>query len=451
MLKDIYNPLSIFVAALCAITTAVVLNEQDIDWIHSVWVVMGVALLVDFEPRDSGRLVKLFKKIFAVIIGLAIGILSGLIVLGLNSWDAPAWSMAVIRVLFATSIPFGLGVLMTKKNIFENVENVHFALICAFLAPPLFATSRSQAFARVVGVLFACGVVALVSVVFWVMRPASRLRTSLAENASLFDATLSLCIASIQCSPEGKEEFTRLTSNIGINQEILMGNSNFFGATILSSSAKVSGALEGIVANLRPLVADAAGLFWTTVSVSNAPVLQTTQPIRASTTRFGGSMIDLGSNTDKYGYFCQTETQFKEYFSNPIVRIENGLEIVRVDLLNLLADSGNMEVVLGRIVHEGVGFFMVDGMEALQTAFTKHSEGVFPSESHRQAMANYLINLSAMMVSLIGFIKTVIDAIGLGDEFPHLSSNLIDSMRKIASQGCKNEQDVTRENTEIEV
>lgn len=412
MLKDVYNPLCVFATALAAITTAVVLQEADVDWIHSVWVVMAVSVLVDLESSESLRLVRLMKKIVALFLGLLIGTVAGLIVLGLNSWESPRWIIVFIRILVATTLPFGCALLLRSEKVRSHVDANLLGLLCAFAALPLFVSSGSLAMARVVAVLFACAVAAVVALAFSLLRPLilgqrdqSPLKAILADHSALFSKTISLCAAALKGVESEKENFLLTSTQASLGVDAMTAGISFLGK---------NKELENVAANLKPVLFDANALFWSAAAPSSVPFTRST--------------------ADPYPFFTGSEGQFHETFSPALVKVENGIELIRSELLLVLNENENLNYTVSRLVNEAVGYFLVAGLQALEFKFAQFgATAIFPSMGQRWAMCAYLTNLAAMLVSLTGLVKTVIDSAGLGDEYPELSSSLVDSMNKISN------------------
>lgn len=230
---------------MIVVTTVAVMQEANVEWVHAVWAVMAISLLVNMGGNSIGLV---YRKIGAIFVGLVLGIASGLIVLGLNAWDAPRWTIVFIRVVVSCGFLFGSACVARARPVLSEL----FGLMCAFSALPLYATSSSQAVARVVGVLFACFVAGGVSYLFANLKQYFLYRSKIAQillDEGIFDDVFDLVVSAF--SRRNTCAFIQKSSRI-----------------VHSINKPASREIEAVFTNLKPVVFDAQKVFWSAGSPS---------------------------------------------------------------------------------------------------------------------------------------------------------------------------------------
>jgi hypothetical protein len=379
---EILTPVAVGVTGFVAIGATLLIQEAGAEWIHSVWVVIGVSLLVDMHYQDSFpiKIRRLVRKISALFVGLCLGVACGLLVRALYSWNSPRWIILVLRLLVECLLLLGSAIAAQWT---QKVSSSELALVCLGSSLALFCPTSNLAIARVVGMLFACATTLLVLVVFWLVTMNRTTRKISQTQLDLFDNVLTLCTKVIRGADNDKEEVERL---------------GFMIRHYMSQKHMVSREMEG---HIKPLVYECFSLYWSVVSGAVTPFI----------------------HQQSASLFCGSPDQFDRYFRPCIERIEDGLDGVRNNLLSLLAGTEDPCLVLDQLVHQWIEANLVEGIQGMEFHFAQTSKTVvFISQGQRWNMASYLVNLSTMISSLIGFIQCAITTTEEGRRTEYIDS-----------------------------
>ena len=389
---DVVTPVSVALIALVAIGATLAIEEAGEEWIHAVWVVLSVALLVDMEPkvRFAKKFRTVARKSVAMMVGLVLGVASGLIVRALHSWDSPRWAILLLRLGTECLLLFiaAIGAQLTPK-----VSAFELALVCVTSSVALFCPRASLALARVVAVLFACAVVLAVTAMFWLIETKRAGKTKSRFSAverELIDSTLALCAKVIRIDDMDKEEIEALGTSVKQN-------------AVIDS---------GLSSHVRPLVFECYSLYWSAVAGAATPFIQ------------------------PKALFCNTSLQFDRYFRPSLEKIEDGLDGIRSDLALAISDceAGDLERVtqtVEKITHQWIASNLVEGLQGMEFHFAQTSKtAVFGSHGQRWLMASYLVNLSTLIVSVVGFVGYVFVAI---DADVSARDAVTDSLNRLAA------------------
>jgi hypothetical protein len=109
------------------------------------------------------------------------------------------------------------------------------------------------------------------------------------------------------------------------------------------------------------------------------------------------------------------------FFRPSIERIEDGLDGVRNDLMSLL-NAPDVETQT-RLVEQWIAGNLIEGLQGLEFNFSR-------KPCNRFFMASYLVNLSSVLVSLIGFVQILLRSIKTA---PELDGKLTDCLTRINS------------------
>lgn len=390
--QRIANPIAITLTAVLAITITLILQEHRVEWIHSVWVVITIALLADFEKPSTSvsptaRPRKLVRAMAAIIIGLVIGVVAGLIVRTVYTDDCPRGVILVIQVLVQSSLFFASAIVAQRSS---RVSGTELSYTCAFASFCLFAPTSSLALARIVAVLFACAVTLLVESLKYLIIIRSSTQSSVRHRA-LVDKALGLATKVIRGHESDKEEIEKIASDIRESLE--------------TESSKNDSKL---LAHIRTLVFECYSLYWSLMASSATPFLG-----------------------QKSTLFCQSEEQFNYFFKSSIDRIEDGLDEIR-NHLHFETDDDRTSATVSRVVHEFIANNFVEGMQGFEFHLTQAKGHSSMSPGQRWHMAAYLVNLGAILVSVIDLVRVI-----LADQLPKETSeqyfsSLSDSMTRIS-------------------
>ena len=395
---DILTPVVVVVTGFLAIGTTLLIQESGAEWIHSVWVVVGVSVLVDMHSEDSFivRIRRLTRKISALFVGLCIGVACGVLVRALYSWDSPRWTILLLRLLVECLLLLGCSITAQRT---QKVFSSELALVCLSSSLALFCPTSNLAIARVVGILFACAISLIVLVVFWLLSLSPKTILN-RQEIELIDAVLTLGTRVIRGADNDKHEVERLscyTRQLGVERQELE-------------------------AHLRPLVFECLSLYWSLMSGAVTPFV----------------------HQQSLSLFCGSQDQFDRYFRSSLERIEDGLDGVRNDLIALISsrreegrkvlqERVNEEDSRGlvcRLVHQWIEANLVEGLQGMEFHFAQTNKtSVFISRGQRWNMASYLVNLSTMISSLIAFVQYVLTLHGEQE----LADKLVDSLNRISS------------------
>ena len=386
MVKDVemLTPMIVTVTAFVGIGSTLLIEEAGAEWIHAVWVVIGISLLADMHHHDFRKKVRrLVRKISAIITGLCIGVCCGLLVSALHSWSSPRWTILVLRVLVECLLLLGSSIAAQWT---QKVSAFELTLVCVCSSLALFCPRANLALARVVAMLFACAITLAVLVVFWIIHIAvskKNLRFP-KSHAQVVDLVITLCGKVLRGCDSDKEEVENLSSSM--------------------RGLLVDSGYPGINAHVKPLVFECYSLYWSIVSGAATPFIHQLS-------------VSL---------FCSTQDQFNRYFRASLERIEDGLDGLRNDLMVLMTTDEELDPNLtDRIVYQWISGHIVEGLQGMEFHFAQTSKtAVFASLGQRWQMASYLVNLSTMISSLIGFIQFLL---------PQTNEGLTDSLNRISS------------------
>ena len=384
---DVATPISVVLTALVAIGTTLAIEEAGEEWIHAVWVVITVSLLVDMEPKIAFRIKfrSLARKAASMMVGLLLGVASGLIVRALHSWDSPRWTILVLRLMTECVLLFGAAI---AAQVTKRISAFELALACATSSVALFCPRASLAVARVVAILFACAVALAVTALFWALelykKKGTRNDRFGAVEMELIDQTLALAAKVLRTDPMDKEEVESIAC--GIKQTRTRDG--------------------GLNSHVRPLVFECYSLYWSAVAGASIPFAQ------------------------PEALFCQTSAQFDRFFRPSLEKIEDGLDGLRSDMVLLLRKE-ERDVAASKMVHQWIASNLVEGLQGLEFHFTQTSKThVFASRGARWLMASYLVNLSTMLVSVIGFVGFLLSSL----EAPHdCRDSITDALNRVAA------------------
>jgi hypothetical protein len=370
MVKDVQmlTPIIVTTTAFIAIGSSLLISDAGAEWIHPVWVVIGVSLLVDMHHDDlRKKVLRLVTKISAIIAGLCIGVCCGMLVRGLQCWNSPRWTILVLRLLVECLLLLGSSILAQRT---QKVSPYELALVCISSSLALFCPRDSLAIARVVAMLYACLFTLAVLFVFCVVHAFFAQKNRFEKTQiKLADSLVTLCGKVLRGADSDKEEVERLSADIrGIGEG-------------------VSGT---VMTHVRPLVFECYSLYWSSVSGAVTPFI----------------------HQHSVSLFCGTQDQFDRYFRASLERIEDGLDGLRNDLLAWMTMNDektkidefmNLQM---KIVDVWIAGHIVEGFQGMEFNFTLTSKtAVFSSLGQRWHMATYLVNLGTMITSLIGFVQ----------------------------------------------
>ena len=368
---QVQTPAIVFTTAFVAIGTTLLLEEGGAEWIHAVWVVIGVSLLIDLHHHNSLsiRICRLVRKISALVTGLAIGCACGLLVRALNNWDSPRWTVLLLRLLVECLLLVCSAIAAQWTT---RVSSVELTLVCLSSSLALFCPKQNLATARVVAMLFACALTLAVLTLFLVAERLGRSGgTKFTDHeVQLIDMAMTLCAKVLRSDDGDKEEIDRLSCLI---RESLDNDMKFR-------------------SHLRPLVYECYSMYWSLASCAAC------------------THGNLFSGPSYAGFFRPS-----------IERIEDGLDGVRNDLMSLLSapDVGTQT----RLVEQWIAGNLIEGLQGLEFNFSR-------KPCNRFFMASYLVNLSSVLVSLIGFVQILLRSIKTA---PELDGKLTDCLTRINS------------------
>ena len=451
MKSKLLNPLSSLLSLIIGASVTMVLEEtEEVQWIHTVLVVLTTCLVIDMEAEFEGKLLRIMKKIVALILGLGLGILGGIVVRAL-SWSSPRWSILLVRLVFM-SVYLGISVLLIQGSsklfstniLFQGkwrIEPIHMALVCFASALPLFSPSSSLALSRCVGVLFASAIVLAVNSVFYLFTNSQSRnagRKVVSQHASLIETVLALSRTAISANESDKDMFDNLACKLRIeldqleNAVALSPWQRIFSTNRASPSRKI---VNLISSHVRTLSYECNSLFWSTMSVATTPFICPS----ADLADFESSLISVASdNRPPTTAFTNNMASFNRYFGPSIGRILSGLEDLTTTLVELpqaSTDDVRAEIV-DRITSLVVGYQLVEGVQGMEFLFKQvggHHE-VFASNGQRWNMCAYLVNLGTVVVSVIDLARTVITSYGLPEDIHDRAIvNLSDYSQRISS------------------
>jgi hypothetical protein len=397
MAKDveILTPVAVAVTGFLGIGATLLIQESGAEWIHSVWVVIGISLLVDMHYQDSFpiKIRRLIRKISALFMGLCLGVACGFLVRGLYSWDSPRWIILVLRLLVECLLLLGSAIVAQWT---QKVSSSELALVCLASSLALFCPSANLAIARVVGILFACAITLFVLVGFWLATQGRSKKKYSLIQIDLIENVIALCTKVIRGADNDKEEIEKLVYTI---------------MNLLSSRGILNRELEG---HIKPLVYECLSLYWSVVSGAVTPFIHQQSP----------------------SLFCTSPEQFDRYFRPSLERIEDGLDGVRNDLLVILAGSGDCSLAIEQLVNQWIEGNLVEGIQGMEFHFAQTSKTVvFLTQGQRWHMASYLVNLGTMLSSLIAFVQCLIPQSSNSRDVDSLTNTLnrISSIQKMGS------------------
>jgi len=464
MRAKILNPLASVLSLIIGATITMVLEEtEDVQWIHTVLVVLSTCLLVDLQPEFEGKILRIVKKIVALILGLGLGIIGGLIVRAMAyNWSSPRWSILLVRLLFI-SLFLLASILIVQGKIFSStlfqgkwrIEPFHMSLLCFGSALPLFSASSSLAVSRCVGVLFASAITLIINTIFYVIVNYIELKQGLkgtvgrrviSQHRTLVETVLLLSRSALQGNESDKEKFDKLSSNIrkGLNEldESVAPAPWQRKAKSSSVSRKV---VNMIGSHVRTLGYECNSLFWGTMSVASTPFVCTyeDQPVDlppADLSYMSATSSVLTTDLPQHiSTFTNNAIVFSRYFGPSIRKIDSGIRDLSKALLQELSsaiDDESRAEIVDRITSLIIGYQLVEGMQSMEFNFKqvgRHAE-IFSSNGKRWNMCAYLVNLGAVIVSIIDLTRTVISSFGLPQDVQDRAIvNLTDYAQKISA------------------
>jgi hypothetical protein len=374
-------PLITSTTALLSITTAVLLEQNGIEWMHAIWVALLVSLLVDFDlvksPKNN-RITSTIRKIAAVVFGLVVGIVTGLIIRAVDLWDCPVWIVEVIRIVGFTMIFFASSIAC-QRTTNKKFTSVHYTLLCTAATLPLFSTRASLAIARVAAVLLSCVfVLAAETIIYYLFLHDKPDRQPIKQaDCDLIDKALSLATKAVRGDENDKEEIEKLAIGLSLKND---------------TSDRIS-------THVRPLVFECYSLYWSLVSSSATPFINHHSRLFSS-------------------------PEMKPFLN----RIEDGFDSLRNELVSLMESNTEYSVTVGRIIHESINRYLIEALQGLEFHFA-HRQLPLRSPGERWTIACYLVNLGSLMVSTIGVVRALLMPL---DEKLNADNLFTDSMGRIA-------------------
>jgi len=457
-----------------SIGTAVtmILEENGAEWIHTAWVVVATCLIMDFSITFDGKISRMVKNIVPMILGLAIGIVTGLVVRAMGYWACPRWSILLVRVFFITGVLIGAVLVIQLKigsQIFRgrwSIEPSHMIILCVSSSLPLFSSSTTLAISRCVGFLFASAISIAVTGFFLAIEIQLSKKEGirgtigkriLSSNPELIRNTLSLVSKSIKGLETDKECVDFLHGEIRKNLDLFESSTApvpFFGGgksttigwgfsggnTSINKSTSSRKTVELLSSQVRTLSYECNSIYWSMMSVSLTPFLCR-----------DGHSIETSSTSTEIAFFTNDFDSFNRYFGPSMKKIEVGISELRDALILLVSmpDAGTSEAMddarhrlVDRITSELVGYNLVEGFQGLEFNFSQvgRVSGIFSSNGQRWNMCSYLVNLAAVIVSTIDFVRVVVSQLGLPSDIQsHTIGSLsrdcdkINSIQKIGS------------------
>lgn len=360
MVRDvkIITPAIVVTTGLLAIGTTLWVEETGAEWIHAVWVVIGVSLLVDFHTEDSfpKRINRLVRKISSIVTGLALGCACGLIVRALNNWDSPRWTILLLRLVVECLLLLGSALVAQRTN---RINSFELALVCLSSSLALYCSSQNLAVARVVALLFASATTLLVLSMFFIadrIMNRNRPRGVSQLTMDLVDALMTLATKALASQDTDKEEIDRLS-------------------TCINDFLAKDGSMKSIA---RPLLYECLSLYWSMVSASVVPFQE--------------------------ARFFLTDRAF----TPSLDRVEDGLDGVRNDTLSLMVEQDEEKIMIltNRLLNQWINGNIVEGVQGLEFHFTQAISVCSPGQ--RWLVASHLANISSLLVSVVGFVQSVL-------------------------------------------
>ena len=468
MKAKIFNPIASLLSLTIGATITIVLEEEEnVQWIHTVLVVLATCLLIDMQPEFEGKILRIVKKVVALVLGLGLGIVSGLVVRAMaQNWGCPRWSILLVRLLFVSvfilaSILIFQSRILTRLRFFQGkwkIEPFHMSLLCFASALPLFSTSSSLALSRCVGVLFASAIVVIVTsamyaIVNW-RDNHSHAKTTvgrrvITQHSQLIETVIALCRCAVSTHESDKEKFDLFSFRIrkGLDGlEDTIAPAPWHKRTKTSPSRKM---VNLVGSHLRTLSYECSSLFWSMMSVATSPFICVYETDEITTQHLANrSYLSTSSSsaitTDEthilqISNFANNPQIFGRYFASSIRKIDSGLCDLNDALLHELPAATSDDVraeIVDRITSLIIGYQLVEGMQGMEFNFKQvgpHGE-IFASYGQRWNMCAYLVNLGAVIVSVIDLTRTIISSYGLPEDVQDRAIvNLSDYSQKISA------------------
>jgi hypothetical protein len=411
MLDNWFNPICVVSATVVATTVATFLDEADVEWIHTIWVVIACALLVDMEPDHNGRMYRVIRKTIAVIVGLAIGIALALVLKVLYSWVFPRWTILALRIVFECVIFFAAAVIVQRLNpvagYTSQIEPTHLVLVCLTAMLPLFSPKSSVALCRIAACLLTSVFVLAITSAFVYLRiwleareGHSKSKRIVEQHKGVIESTLRLCSVAIGGKVSDKEIVEQVSSEItagltrldhyGIRLVVPFSKRK---TSRLFASEGTQKIIETLVARIRPISFECYSVYWSVVAASATPFLHSELSIKTCV-------------------FTDTPEIFSRHFEPSLKKLVNGIDNLRDNLLELVTRSTSniTPSLLERICDENVGYEILEGVQGLEFNFAQLGPTpAFCSLGQRWNMCMYLVNVSAVVLSLIGLVDAVVE------------------------------------------
>jgi hypothetical protein len=411
-----------------------ILEENGVEWIHTVWVVITIALLME----DCIDILKTVKKIVPLILGLLVGIVTGIVIQAMVSWGCPRWSILLLRVLCMTAISVACNFIFQRRigqNLFRgrwSIQPIHISFVCFAAALPLFSTSSSLALARCVGVLFASALVLVVNSVFWTIRVYRERKDDNSgrifhQNSDLIKNVLLLARICVRGLETDKEIVDTLLGDV-------RSGLKFFESAVITTTPKRSSssrrrAADILNSHIRTLAYECSSTYWSLMSVSVTVFLHRDR-----------------HDSGEVAYFTDNINSHNQYFAGSLKMIHDGFIDLHRAMDELVSGSTVDEEIhrcLDRICIDVIGHKLMEGYQGLEFNFGQSSSYIFSSNTERSHMCSYIVNVGAVIVGVVDLVRVLVSFLGLPEDVESYAvrslsqcTDKINAMQKTGTFNC---------------